>query len=251
MEITFEFISRVTTLPVGLPWSKDEKPIGQAAEKHLFQNNETPIEDKNNIIRASIPYPWDKVSYQITKYISCEGRYNIVYGYHFRILHELRYGMDTPVPQKLSIPYFFLESLIDSNTKVQAGNSEQLAHHGLIKILVEEALHTFTLPIAWEIFQNMTAEDDIKTLTYDINPTSSEEEEQQRGEGEATSDLAEQEEKEEETKIEEEKVEEKKQAEIEGGEKEAEKIEQGEMSPGTLEREAIATLTVLSIPIKP
>ena len=39
----------------------------------------------------------------------------------------------------------------------------------------------------------MTAEDYIKTLTYDISPTGSKEEEQQGGEGEATGDLKEQE----------------------------------------------------------
>ena len=108
MEITLEFISRFTTLPLGLSLSKDEKPIGQDAKKKFFQNNKTPVEDKNGIRRASIPYPWDEVSYQIIKYISCEGRYNIVDGYHFRILQELRYGMDTLAPQKLSIPYFLL-----------------------------------------------------------------------------------------------------------------------------------------------
>ena len=86
--------------------------------------------------------------------------------------------MDTPAPQKLSIPYFLLQSLINSSTKVQVGNSEQLAFHGLIKILVEEALHTFTIPIAWEIFRNMKAEDDIKSLTYDISPSDSGKEEQ-------------------------------------------------------------------------
>jgi len=84
-----------------------------------------------------------------------------------------------------------LQSLIESSTRVKAGNPEQLAHHGLIKILVEEALHTLTLPIAWEIFRNMTAEDDIKTVTYEISRTSDEEEEQQGGEGEAAGDLEE------------------------------------------------------------
>jgi len=48
----------------------------------------------------------------------------------------------------------------------------------------------------------MTAEDDIKDLTYDVSPTSNEEEEQQGREGEATGDLAEQERKEEEIEIE-------------------------------------------------
>ena len=42
-------------------------------------------------------------------------------------------------------------------------------------ILVEEALHTLTIPIAWEVFRNMTTEDDIKALTYDVTPTISKE----------------------------------------------------------------------------
>jgi len=41
---------------------------------------------------------------------------------------------------------------------------------------VEYALHTFTIPIAWDIFRNMTKEDDIKALTYDLSAPESEEE---------------------------------------------------------------------------
>lgn len=55
VEITAIFITRVTTLPLGLPSSKNEKPIGQTTKKNLFQNNETLVEDKNDIRRASIP----------------------------------------------------------------------------------------------------------------------------------------------------------------------------------------------------
>lgn len=114
------------------------------------------------------------------EYISCEGRYNIVYGYHFRLLYELRYGMDLPASRKLSLPYFLLQSLIDCGTKLNAGVPDQLAHHGLIKLLVEDAIHTYTIPIAWEIFRNMTREDDIKDLIDDLSPSSSEEEEQKK-----------------------------------------------------------------------
>lgn len=119
IEITPKFISRVTSLPLGLPWSKEEKPLGQVAKKTFFQPNEHPVEDKNGIRRTSIPYLRDEVSYRIIKYISCEGRYNIVYGYHFRLLHELRYGMDLPAPQKLSIPHFLLQSLIEFSIKLK------------------------------------------------------------------------------------------------------------------------------------
>ena len=209
MEITPDFIDMVTSLPVGLPWSKEEKPLGQVAKKTFFQPNEHLVEDKNGINRTSIPYPWDEFSYQIIKYISYEGRYSIVYGYHFRLPHELRYGMDISKPQKLSIPYFLLQSLIDASIKLKAGSPYQLAHHGLIKLLVEEALHTFTIPITWEIFRNMIGEYDIKALTYDLSPYESEREEQ-KGEDEEETKTEYEKEKpkiEEETKIEDEKEE--------------------------------------------
>lgn len=67
IEPTSEFISRVTSLPLGLPWSKEEKPLGQVGKKTFFQPDEHPVEDKNGIIRTSLPYPWGEVSYQIMK----------------------------------------------------------------------------------------------------------------------------------------------------------------------------------------
>jgi len=61
------------------------------------------------------------------KYISCEGRYNVVYGYHFRMLEELRFGVETPVHQRLNIPYLLMKSLIDFSNKVKEVNPQQLA----------------------------------------------------------------------------------------------------------------------------
>lgn len=151
IEITPEFIRTITSLPLGLPQSKEEKPLGQAVKKTFFQPDEHFVEDKNGIRRTSIPYPWGEVSGQIMKYISYEGRYNIVYGYHFRLLHELRYGMDLLASRKLSLPYFLLRSLIECSTKLNARVLDQLAHHGFIKLLVEDGLHTYTIPIAYEI----------------------------------------------------------------------------------------------------
>jgi len=57
------------------------------------------------------------------------------------------------------------------------GIPDQLAHHGLIKLLVEDALHTYTIPISWEIFRNMSRDDNIRVLAENITPSSSEEEE--------------------------------------------------------------------------
>lgn len=68
-----------------------------------------------------------------------------------------------------------------------------MAHHGLIKILVEDALHTYTVPISWEIFRNMPRDDDIRILAEDITSSNSEEgehiEEGKKTNGEGTQDI--------------------------------------------------------------
>ena len=124
IDLISKLINRVTTLPLEIPWRKEVKGDSQVAKRKLFLEGEEPAEDKNGVRRDSLPYPWSEVGYKIIKYILCEGRYSVVYGYHFRILEELRFGVETLVHQRLSIPYFLMQSLIDSNNKVKEGNSK-------------------------------------------------------------------------------------------------------------------------------
>ena len=91
------------------------------------------------------------------------------------MLKEVRFGVETPVHQRLRITYFLIKSLIDSNNKVKEGDPQQLAHHGLIRILIEDSFQNLKIPIIWSIFRDLPAEDDIKTLTYDVSPSISEE----------------------------------------------------------------------------
>jgi len=122
--ITPESINKITTLPLGLQWRKEEKTNNTLSNKVFFLEAEELIEDKNGVRRKSIPYPWNEVSYHIIKYISCEGRYIVVYGYHFRLLHELRFGGETPPHNRLIVPYFLLKSIIDMSIKVQEGKNQ-------------------------------------------------------------------------------------------------------------------------------
>ena len=57
-----------------------------------------------------------------------------------------------------------------------------MAHHGFIKILSKDALQNLRIPITWEVFRDLPIENDIKTLTYDVNPSVSEEEAKQEEE---------------------------------------------------------------------
>lgn len=96
VEITLEVINRSTTLPLGLPWRKKDKGNNTLAKKIFFFEGEEPMEEKNRVRRERIAYPWDEFSYHLIKYISCEGRYNVVYGYHLKLLQELRFRENTP-----------------------------------------------------------------------------------------------------------------------------------------------------------
>ena len=278
---TPEPISRVTTLPLGIPWRKEDKGDSQVSKGKFFLEGEEPTEDKNGVRRESMRYPWNEVGYQLIKYISCEGRYSVVYGYHFRILEKLIFGAETPPHQRLITPYL-LQSLIDSSIKVKEGNFQQLAYHGLIRILIEDALQNLRTPITWSVFRDMPAEDDIKALTYDVSPTVSEEEVKQEEEdtkgdedetdeeGADTEEHDEDEEEEEEEKEDDEEIEEeikeetdrddeylqeeedKKDREEEGNRTEGTKNmeESPRVSPEAIEREAATSLIVLSTPIK-
>lgn len=113
------------------------------------------MEDQNGVRRAFLPYPWNEISYRLINYISCEGRYSVVHGYHFRLLQELRFEADTPPQNSLGIPYFLLQSVIDMRMKVQEGNHQQLSHHGLIILIIEDDLQNLRIPITWETFRDM------------------------------------------------------------------------------------------------
>lgn len=112
IDLTHEIINKVTTHPLGILWRKEDKGDSQVAKRNFFLQGKEPTKDKNGVRRESLLYPWNEVSYQLIKYNSFQGRYSVVYGYHFRILEELRIGAETPPHQRLNIPYFLLQSLL-------------------------------------------------------------------------------------------------------------------------------------------
>jgi len=80
---------------------------------------------------------------------------SVVYAYHFILLHQLRHLPNQETQQKLIIPYFLLQSLKYMSLKVHRGKQEFLAHHGLIKMKISDALRSLRKRILWEYFINM------------------------------------------------------------------------------------------------
>ena len=272
VEITPEVIGRITTLPLGLPWRKEDNGNNQLAKKKFLLEGEEAMDDKNGVRRESLPYPWNEISYHLIKYISCEGRYSVVYGYHFRLLQELRFAAETPPQNRLSIPYFLLQLVIDMNIKVQEGKHQQLAHHGLTKIILEYALQNLRFLITLTTFRDMEVEGEIKALEYGKIPIASERDEEETKEEE---EEEKEEESDEETKEDAREETDEQSEELEGEEKDKDKDEKengkeetkgrekqrstiqrklGEESPRVslepTEKEATSALTALSTPIK-
>lgn len=73
VEITTKVISRITTLPLGLPWRKEDMGNNTLAKKNFFLEGIEPMEDKNGVRRERTPYPWNEVNYHLIKHISSEG----------------------------------------------------------------------------------------------------------------------------------------------------------------------------------
>ena len=63
IDLNPDLISRVTKLPLGIPWRKEDKADSQVAKRKFFVEGEEPIEDKNRVRRDSLPYSWSEVGY--------------------------------------------------------------------------------------------------------------------------------------------------------------------------------------------
>lgn len=129
-------ISILTTLPLGIQWSKEDKVVSDTTMNNFFIQRENLVEDKNVLRREILPYSLDEVAYIILKYISCEGRLIILYSYHFRLLHEIRFKEKLPSTHRLSVPHFLLQFIIEMNQKVREGNHQHISYHELIKMII-------------------------------------------------------------------------------------------------------------------
>jgi len=88
--------------------------------------------------------------------------------------------------------------MIDMSIKVQEGKHQQLAHHGLIKLILEDDLQNLRLPITWTTFRDMQVGGAIQALEYEKSPITSEKGEELEEENEEETEEENEEETEEE-----------------------------------------------------
>jgi hypothetical protein len=103
--VSEESIASVTGLPrIGDRWFNRKTHLSDAQKGFLVNTDQ--VQNKGRGVDFnSLPEPWGKVAEFLKRYITCEGRYQVVYFSDFILLSHLRH-------QKfINIPYFLLHSL--------------------------------------------------------------------------------------------------------------------------------------------
>jgi hypothetical protein len=80
---------------------------------------------------------WQSLLKAIFVYITCEGRYNRVMFYHFKLLNHFT-GRDP-----INLPFFLHKALTKMSKQVKAKPTKvasRLSHQGLITLIVKESL---------------------------------------------------------------------------------------------------------------
>ena len=128
-----EVISTVKEIPRGgQEWFKNFKFDMGPCKEFL----KAPYVDED--LTKAVPRSYLKENYAmlltcIQKYLTCEGRYNKVYSYHFKLL------LHFTGKSSIDIPFYLFRSISKMCDKIQLkkhGCETSLFHHGLVKLLV-------------------------------------------------------------------------------------------------------------------
>lgn len=134
--VTEEIISEVVGLPAnGTRWFSRKHLILNA--HHDFLRPGEQVEPKGRGVALwSLPQPWPKVVEFVKQYLTCEGRYQVIYQHDFVLLNHLRNG------QLINMPYYLLGCLQNmSRYAVKAKHPLlSLKHHRLAQLLINRAL---------------------------------------------------------------------------------------------------------------
>jgi hypothetical protein len=130
-----EFIAEAIQLPTtGQRWTKGQ-PVDKKLCAQLLKPQYRETKWSEGTSRSWLEPQWAQVLVILQRYLTCEGRYTIIFPCHARLLLHF-----TGTP--LNIPFFLLKSLKRMAEQVQRVSEFRgsLFHFGLVKILITYAL---------------------------------------------------------------------------------------------------------------
>ena len=105
IEVSEAIVAEVTDHPqVGRAWFGRRTPNPTAVQDFL-REGEHIQPSRRGIALQSLPHPWNQVAIFLKKYITCEGRYQMVYHSEFPLLSHLRHRA------LLNIPFYLVNDL--------------------------------------------------------------------------------------------------------------------------------------------
>jgi hypothetical protein len=135
LEVTKYFLSQAMGLPaVGQKWFKNEK-VEEVPWTLLFTSRKITSCDRGMPISFLKPR-WHDLLAVVKQFITCEGRFRIVFLYHLRLLLSL-------IGFSLNMPYYLLISLYKIGKRFRKPRLYlSLFHHGLVKIILMHQLQS-------------------------------------------------------------------------------------------------------------
>jgi hypothetical protein len=147
--VTEEFVAEAIQLPAtGQRWTKGQ-PVDKKLCAQLLKPQYRETKWSEGTSRSWLEPQWAQMLVILQRYLTCEGRYTIIFPCHARLLLHF-----TGTP--LNIPYFLLKSLKRMAEQVQRVSEFRgsLFHFGLVKILITCALSK--RQETWDLFTAKT-----------------------------------------------------------------------------------------------
>jgi hypothetical protein len=144
-EVTEKFISEAIQLPTtGQRWTKGQ-PVDKKLCTQLLKPQYRGTQWSEGTSRSWLEPQWAQLLAILQRYLTCEGRYTIIFPCHARLLLHFTGTL-------LNIPFFLLKSLKRMAEQVQKANEFRgsLFHFGLVKILITSALSK--KQESWDLF---------------------------------------------------------------------------------------------------
>jgi hypothetical protein len=130
--VTEQDISAVSGLPMDGTRQFSRKHIIGDVQQSFFLAGERRVPKGRGVQLSSLPPPWPEVARFIKHYLTCEGRYLVVYQHDFLLLSHIRHN------KQINIPYFLLGCLKNMVHYCRRAKDpvQSLTHHRLVQLLI-------------------------------------------------------------------------------------------------------------------
>jgi hypothetical protein len=131
-----DLIAEVTEIPrIGELWFKSRR-----LEKEYWCQYMLKTEHRGDDLVKGVPRKWlleeyDKLLFIIQRFFTCEGRYNCILKYHFKLL------LHFTGKKEIDLPYFLfmsLQRMISFSQRNPGKLQKSIFHHALFKLIVIE-----------------------------------------------------------------------------------------------------------------